>query len=346
MNRQIAVVAASALVCIAACVPVSGDGIGLKRDLTYKAGEGFVEVLKGNLAVARYVYKDTPKPYIYPILAPDGPEVTRAFPMKEVPGEATDHPHHRSFWIGFGDVNGVDFWAEGEKTGKIVQKKLEFDSQSPGHWNIHTTNEWVGPDGKALCFEDRRYSFLSCDYGLLISTSITLAAARGDVKLGGTKEGFLAFRVAQGMQLKDGKGHILNSEGRKDADCWGKRARWCDYTGEVAGKTVGITIFDLPSNYGYPTYWHVRDYGLFAANPFGGKDFTGDEKKDSALTITRGKPVRLIYIALIHTGALDAQKLDMIADEVVGKGRTPAVEPTKPAKPGAAAAGQPGGAGR
>jgi len=319
MNRKIAVVAACVL-CALVCAAASADGIGLKRDLTYKAGDGFVEVIKNNVAVARYVYKDTPKPYIYPILAPDGPGVTRGYPMKQIPGEATDHPHHRSFWVGFGDVNGVDFWAEGEKSGKIVQGKLEFDSLSPGHWNIHTTNEWVAPDGRAVCYENRRYSFLSCDYGLLISTWIELSPATGEVKLGGTKEGFLAFRVAQGMQLKDGKGHILNSAGQKDADCWGKRARWCDCTGEVNGKTIGITIFDLPSNHGYPTYWHARDYGLLAANPFGGKDFTGDDKNDSSLTIVKDKSARFIYIALIHTGALDSQKLDMIADEVVGKG--------------------------
>ncbi len=329
MRRVWTLVTVGFMLCVAACVSVGADGIGTKRDLTYKAGDGFVEIIKNNAAVARYVYKETPKPYIYPILAPDGPGVTRGYPMEQIPGEATDHPHHRSFWVGFGDVNGIDFWAEGEKSGKIVQRMLDFDSLSPGHWNVHATNEWIDAEGKTVCTEDRRYSFLSCDYGILISTWIELSPATTELKLGGTKEGFLAFRLAHGMQIKDGKGHALNSEGQKDAACWGKRARWLDYTGEAGGKTVGVTVFDLPSNYGYPTYWHARDYGLLAANPFGGKDFTGDEKKDSGLTIPKGKPARFVYIALVHSGALDAETLDMIADQVVGRGPATA-EPLSP----------------
>jgi len=317
MNRAVGLITC-ALFAAASGIAHSED-TKLKRDLTYKAGDGFVEVLKNGVMAARYVYKDTPKPYIYPIIAPDGPPVTRGYPMDQIPGEATDHPHHRSFWVGFGNVNGVDFWAEGEKSGRIVQRNLDFDSPTPGHWNIHCTNDWVGPDGKVVCYEDRRYSFLSCDYGLLISTRIELTPAGQELKFGGTKEGFLAFRLAQGMQLKNGTGHILNSEGQKDADCWGKRARWVDYTGETKGKTVGIAVFDVPSNYGYPTYWHARDYGLLAANPFGGKDFTGEEKNESGLTIRPGQTARFVYIALIHSGRLDAQKLDMIADQIAGK---------------------------
>ncbi len=293
--------------------------IELKRDLTYRAEPGYVDVMKGDKLVARYVYKDTPKPYIYPVLTLDGTRVTRAYPMENVPGEATDHPHHRSFWVGFGDVNGIDFWSESEKSGRIVHKFMDFDSPSPGHWNIHTINEWVGPDGTVVCIEDRRYSFVSCDYGLLISTAIELTSASGDLKLGSTKEGFVAFRVAKGMQLKDGKGRIIDSEGRTGTECWGKRARWCNYTGEVDGKTVGITIFDLPSNHGYPTYWHVRDYGLFAANPFGGKDFTGDEKQDSSLVVPYGQKARFVYIALVHQGELDPKTLNAIADEIAGR---------------------------
>lgn len=304
--------------------------VEIRRDLTYEAKDGFVDILKDGKLVARYVYKDTPRPYIYPLYAPNGEMITRNYPMKSgMPGESTDHPHHRSFWIGFGDVNGIDFWAEGEKTGKIVQTSIDFEPASPGYWGIHTKNEWIGPDGKKVCDEERRYSFLSCDYGTLISTAIILTAMNGDVKLGDTKEGFFAIRLAPTMQLKDGKGHIINSEGNKDDACWGKRARWCDYTGEVNGKVCGVTIFDTPSNYNYPTYWHVRDYGLFAANPFGGKAFTNDAEKDSSYTIRYGHSLRLVYIVLIHDGNLDAQTLNAIADQVAGRGRGSAKEPVK-----------------
>ncbi|MDH7600995.1 MAG: PmoA family protein [Armatimonadota bacterium] len=319
---------AASLIVLASIRGVACFGsVELRRDLTYRAEPGYVDVMKGDKLIARYVYKDTPKPYIYPLFALDGTRVTRGYPMENISGEAIDHPHHRSFWVGFGNVNGIDFWSENEKSGKIVHKFMDFDSPSPGHWNIHTINEWVGPDGTAVCIEDRRYSFVSCDYGLLVSITVEMTGASGDLKFGSTKEGFVAFRVAQGMQLKDGKGSIKDSEGRTGTQCWGKRARWCDYTGEVDGKTVGITMFDVPSNYGYPTYWHVRDYGLFAANPFGGKEFTGDEKQDTGLVVPRGKKIRFVYIALIHQGELDSKTLDVIADEIAGK------PPAKPKQP-------------
>jgi len=294
------------------------------RDFTYEHKDGSVEVMKDGKVVARYVYKDTPKPYIYPLLAPSGEAVTREFPaQQDAAGKPADHPHHRSMWLAFGNVNGIDFWADGEKMGKIVQTSIQFDSVSPGYWNIHTTNDWIGPDGKKVLEEERRYSFLSCPQGTLISTMLMLRATEGEVKLNDTKEGFVAIRLAPGIAMLNGKGSIVNSEGQKGNDCWGKRARWVDYTGEVNGKTVGVTMFDVPTNHGYPTYWHARDYGLLAANPFGGKAYTSDEKNDSTYKINYGDGIRLVYITLIHDGRLAADEINLIADQVTGKGRIP-----------------------
>lgn len=313
-----------AVAVLTACAATAlADLPGLARDFTYKHSDGAVDVLKDGKTVARYVYTNTPKPCVHPISAPSGEAVTRNFPMKTVAGEPQDHPHHRSFWIGFGDVNGVDFWSEGDKSGKIVQTSIDFEPASPGYWAIHTKNDWIGPDDKKVCEDERRVSFLSCDYGTVVSTVIRLTSDRNPITLGDSKEGFFAFRVAPGMQLKDGKGHILNSAGDKDLECWGKRARWCDYTGEVNGKTCGITVFDSPYNYNFPTYWHVRDYGLFAANPFGTKDFTSDPNAGQPYKIERYESLVLVYIALIHDGKLDAQTIDKIADEAAGKGPGP-----------------------
>ena len=299
-----------AMLVISICAAVNADPIELKRDITYKQQDGYVEILKGEQVVAKYVYKDVAKPYLYPVYAPNGEMVTRN------PGE--DKSACRSFWVGYGDVNGIDFWNEGEKAGKITQYSIDFESLTPGHWNIHTTNTWDGPENKRIAGEERRYSFLSCEYGTLISTSITIKAGM-DVKFADSRDGFLAVCVAQGMQFIGGKGHILNSDGKKDLDCLGKRARWCDYTGEVNGKTCGITIFDTPSNFGYPTYWNVTDYGLLSANPFGGQSYTNDEKNNSSLNLATGESKTFVYVALIHDGKIEAEKLNMIANEIVGR---------------------------
>lgn len=292
---------------------------GFVQDFTYKQVDGAVDILKNGSVVARYVYKDTSRPYIYPLLSPGGLAVTRDFPMKTVEGDQTDHPHQKSMWCSFGDVNGIDFWAETEKSGKIVQKSIDFDPISVGpYWSVNTKNDWIMPDGRKLLEDRRKVAFSSCEYGMLIVTQLTLSASEAELKFGDTKEGFFALRVVPSMSITKGKGKIVNSKGDKDNEAWGKRANWVDYTGEVNGKKVGITIFDSPYNYGYPTYWHVRDYGLVAANPFGGKEFTGDEKKTSPMTIAYTQSKKFTYVVLIHDGDIEPKTLNELAEQVVG----------------------------
>ena len=84
---------------------------------------------------------------------------------------------------------------------------------------------------------------------------------------------------------EDKGGRMVNAEGKEtEKNVWGKQSPWVDYYGPVAGKTVGVAIFDNPGNPRHPTYWHSRAYGLFAANPFGLHDFTGDKSKDGSMT--------------------------------------------------------------
>ena len=83
---------------------------------------------------------------------------------------------------------------------------------------------------------------------------------------------------------------------------WGKQAEWCDYHGPVEGKVVGIAGFDHPANPRHPTWWHVRDYGLFAANPFGVHDFEKKPAGTGNLTIPAGKSVTFKYRFYLHEG--------------------------------------------
>ena len=68
-------------------------------------------------------------------------------------------------------------------------------------------------------------------------------------------------------------------------------------------KIVGIAMFDHPQNPRHPTWWHVRDYGLFAANPFGQHDFEpGTEKGAGNLTVPAGKSITFRYRFYLHEG--------------------------------------------
>ena len=267
-----------------------------------KCDEAVDVTINGRL-VTKYVFAGAPKPYCYPVIGPTGKPVTRSYPMREVEGEKTDHPHQRSFWFTFGDVNGIDFWSESAKAGKIVHRAFERLDSGPVYGWIRARNDWIAPDGTKVCEDTRDLRIYRTTDGRLMDFEVTIHATDGPVKFGDTKEGMMGFRVATSMDVDGGQGHVENSRGDRDGDTWGKQAEWCDYCGPVNGKTVGIAVMDHPSSFRHPTYWHVRTYGLCAANPFGLNAFTKGKIKDGSYTIPAGGEITFRYRILIHEGA-------------------------------------------
>jgi hypothetical protein len=169
---------------------------------------------------------------------------------------------------------------------------------------IRSQNKWVAPDGKIVCTDDRTFRVYARPDHRLFDFEVTVHASQGDLTFGDTKEGSMAIRLAETMRLKGkvGHGHIVNSEGVRDGETWGKHAAWVDYHGPVQGKTVGVAIFDHPGNPRHPTTWHVRDYGLFAANPFGLHDFEKKPPGSGNLKVPAGESVTFRYRFYLHEG--------------------------------------------
>jgi hypothetical protein len=225
--------------------------------------------------------------------------------METGENETQDHPHHRSLWYAHGSVNGIDFWAEKDaEFGKIIHDKfLSIDSGEKGG-SFTSQNKWIAADGNVVCKDTRTHKFHSTPDGVIMDFDLTYHACNGDVTLGDTKEGSMAIRLAPTLRLKGdvAKGHIVNSEGDRDDETWGKRATWCDYYGPLAGEVVGVAIFDHPGNPRHPTWWHVRNYGLFAANPFGVHDFEKKPKGTGDIIIADGKSLTFRYRFYFHKG--------------------------------------------
>ena len=251
-----------------------------------------------------YCFNDVPRPYFYPVIGPTGEPINRHWPMKEGKDEAQDHVHHRSLWYTHGEINGQDFWGEGSGSGKVVHEKFLKVASGRKRGVIQSQNKYVARDGKIICTDTRTHRFYNTKDGQTMDFEITFHASEGKVVLGDTKEGSMAIRLAPTMRLKGkvGKGHILNSEGQKDGQTWGKRAAWCDYYGPVKDEIVGVAIFDHPKNPKHPTWWHVRDYGLFTANPFGVHNFERKEKGVGDITIPAGKSLTFKYRFYFHKG--------------------------------------------
>ena len=262
-----------------------------------------------------YCFKGAPHVYFYPLLGPGGTPMSRNWPMKAVEGEDRDHPHHRSLWYSHGEVNGVDFWAESPKSGKIVHDKFLEVGSGTDSGLIRSANKWIAPDGSVTMTDERTFRVHARPNNeRLFDFEVTLMAGDKEIVLGDTKEGSMAIRMNESMRLiqpkkQPGKGRIVQSTGVQGDKTWGKRAEWCDYSGPVDGKTVGVAIFDHPSNPKHPTWWHVRDYGLFAANPFGVHDFEKKEPGAGNLTIAAGKSITFKYRFYLHEGDEVAAKV-------------------------------------
>jgi hypothetical protein len=276
-----------------------------------KSNDGVTVKLDGKL-FTQYLTKSGAKPILWPVVGPYGNEVTRAYPMVAdgKPGEKKDHHHHRSFWFTHGDVNGISFWHENAEHGNIVHR--EFLKVAEGRQAvISTVNDWNGPDGKKICEDIRTFTFGSDGDTRWIDVDIRVVASEGDLKFGDTKEGSFGIRVAGTMKETAGEGgRLVNDKGQTSAAAWGKPAAWVDYHGPVEGNKVGVAILNHPSSFRYPTHWHVRTYGLFAANPFGLHDFSGRKKEvDGSHTMKKGESFDLHYRVLIHKGDEKAGKV-------------------------------------
>jgi len=290
------------LAVVAAAVPAAAEVTAQRCD------HGAVIRIDGQ-PFAEYWTRSGNKPIVWPIIGPTGKAMTRFWPMADAPGEKHDHPHHRSLWFTHGSVNGISFWDEagrkGAKPGTIgTTVHREFVKIASGKQaQVVTRNDWIGPEGKKYLEDERWLTFGVEGKIRWIDFDIVLTASNGPVRFGDTKEGSLGLRVAETMKV-DAKlgGHIVNSEGLVDANAWGKKASWVDYQGPVDGEKVGIAILNHPSSFRYPTYWHVRTYGLFAANPFGLHDFTNEKTTDGSYPLPAGQSIKLSYRLLFHTG--------------------------------------------
>ena len=294
-----------------------------------------------------YVYwDDQKKPILYPLRTAKGTIVTRGYPLEKVAGERTDHPHHISSWFNYGNLNGVDFWntpPEGIKRdqgnssgfGTIKHRAVKGMKSGKSNAQLDVTMDWIMPDGSKILQQDETIFFRASNSLRIIDRIITLTAQDKKVVFNDSKEGALGIRVTRTLEepskealvFTDEAGNptkvpvldntgvagvYLSSEGKVgEKEAWGTRAKWMTLSGNVRGEDLVIGIFDHPKNPTYPTYWHARGYGLFAANPFGAKEFTkGSTTLNYTLETRMAATFR--FRILVHSGKLTKEQTETL----------------------------------
>lgn len=301
------------------------DGVTVERT----SDEQIAVKIDGKLFTTLNFKKSEPRVYLYPVIGPTGAPVTRDYVMRDNPVEKDnkrqDHRHHRSFWTAYGDVRidnfdepGYDLWAErgGDMPRQVVTKIVRTLS-GPVFGQIEAEIEWQTPEGKCLLTEDRTYTFFKGNQDQrMVDQKNVFRFDKQDVKFGQTKEGGIcSLRLAVTMDERgiekpqEMHGQMTNSRGGVGMkECWGKPAEWCDYVGPVDGQQVGVAILDCPKNFRHPTTWHIRDYGLYTANPF----MPISKDVDRSEVFKKGETVEFNYRVIFHK---DDTKTARIADQ-------------------------------
>ena len=303
--------------------------------VAFVKGENKIDVMIDGRLFTSYLYGDElPKPVMVPLRSPSGIEVTRRHPLVEVEGGSMDHLHHTGLFFCVDRVNGTNFWNYYRNTdGATPQiRHIGIQEMTGGSekGRLTTVAHWIDKHGKFLLEEKRSMVFIAGEdrdeYAIDVGTDLT--AQDEKVVFEDIEEGVLAVRVSdylrednaelilqQGKPLPkesiSGTGRYFSSNGDETArNVWGKRARWVALQGVRQGKVVGIAILNHPASINYPTYWHVRSYGLLSANPLGQGDFQRQRPKKYRknapiplrLTLEPGQTAHFRFLVLVYEG--------------------------------------------
>lgn len=301
------------------------DGPEYVVSFEVREAEQRVDVLVDGQPFTSYVYPDAlKKPVLYPLRMASGTVVTRGYPLDPRPGERADHPHQVGLWFNYGDVNGLDFWNNSDavppehasRMGTIRHRAVRSAEGGVGTGTLDVTMDWLRPDGTPLLREDTRFVFhAALDYRA-VDRITTLTALHERVTFDDNKEGLLGLRVARALEhpsadsAQAGRtGRYTSRTGETGDGVWGTRSAWAMLTGIVDGEPVTVAILDHPKNPGFPTYWHARGYGLFAANPLGQAVFS-DGAEALHFALEAGASVTFRHRVLLRSGTATPEQLE------------------------------------
>ncbi len=323
------------LVVLVLCAAASADAEVPKVE--FVKGENKIDVMIGGNHFTSYMYGNgLTKPMLVPLRSPSGIVVTRRNPLVKIKGGSDDHQHHVGIFFAVDKVNGTNFWNNTAPPPQIKHVETKGVTGGTGKGKLEAVMHWIDPNGKILLEENRSMVFLAGENEdeYAIDFSIDLTAGQNEVVFEDIEEGVFAVRVADCLRegssnviLKPGRplpeesisgtGRYFSSNGDETAkNVWGKRARWVALQGIRKAKVVGIAVLNHPASINYPTYWHVRSYGLFSANPLGQGDFQRQSKYKKNpvlplhLTLKQGQKAHFRFLVIVYEGFRTKEQIE------------------------------------
>ena len=231
----------------------------VEEELRYKFYHRDQFCLAYNKGSRRYGDFYLSRPNFYPVYSPSGRQATTS--------SAYRFNHHKSIFLGHGTVNGINFFHDNNPTkdnlGDIAIEEAQWETTEASAI-LRTRNLWVTKAGVSMLKETRDISWTPGDQTHVLDVSSALVSLVGDVTFGRDTHSYFGVRVADTIDVEDG-GRAINSKGDENEEgAMDQFADWLDYSGEVAGKTIGVTLIHHPAN--PPSPYFVRNYGTFLSN--------------------------------------------------------------------------------
>jgi len=281
-----------------------------------------IDVIIGGTHFTSYVYgSKLPKPIIVPVCSPSGIAVNRRYPLVKMEGGSEDHSHHVGIFFAVDRLNGTNFWNNPAPPPQIKHIKIKEMSGGTGQGRLSTIIHWIDSDGSLLLEEERSMVFIAGanENEYAIDFSIDLTAKDTKVVFDDIEEGMFAIRVADCLRESGSNAILRPGQPLPKESIAG--------TGRYFSSNGGVAILNHPASINYPTYWHVRSYGLFSANPLGQGDFQRQSKYKKnpvlplRLTLKQDETAHFRFLLIVYEGMRTQEEIEKRFKEFVNPAR-------------------------
>lgn len=265
------------------------------------------------------------RPALRDLHAPGGAMLTRPCPLR--PGiDPDDHADiHPGVMLCFSDLSGADPWRK--KTAVRFGGFVEEPVCQDGGVRFTFAADYLAaaedsPAADVVCREESAVTIVDrrvADRDVRVVTwDARLRAADKPVTFADVEEMGFGIRLVKELSPKWGGRYLAPHGGRNEQGIFGTQADWCDASGEVAGRRVGVLLVDRNAD-PRRAFYHARDYGWLLANPFGRRSYT---KGDSgAITVPVGGEIELKFALVLHGDVPDDALADLAAAATAESGR-------------------------